>query len=148
MFFLAMHFDFGGGEKSGGQWWWLAIGCAAQAAPVGLPKISNDQSLIRQFIGRPTVGREMSRQMQGNGLDTGHHGVGMIRLFECGFHFAANPPPFFVADFAMNTAIGDDFNGAVGQQQVNQQAVIGFGVPDSQLREDIDRPLGSRLAFE
>ena len=49
------------------------------------------------------------------------------------------------ADLGVDAAVGDDLDVAVGQQQIDQHAVVVRGVPDPQLREDIQRPLPRRL---
>ena len=52
------------------------------------------------------------------------------------------------ADLGVDAAIGDDLDIAVGQQQIDQHAVIVGGVPDPQLRENIQRALARRLIAE
>ena len=55
--------------------------------------------------------------------------------------------PLRGADAAVEAAVGDDFDRVVGQQQIDQHAVIGFGVPDAQLAEQRDRPLPRMQPF-
>jgi hypothetical protein len=58
-----------------------------------------------------------------------------------------------VADFlpaggaypGVDAAVGDDLDVAIGEQKIYQHAVIVRGVPDPQLRKDIQRPLPRRL---
>src|SRR5260370_21707851 len=57
------------------------------------------------------------------------------------FHLAADFLPAIRADLGVDAAVGDDLDLAVGQQQIDQHAVIMLGVPDPQLRENIQRPL-------
>ena len=45
----------------------------------------------------------------------------------------------------VDTAIGHDLEIVVGQQQIDQDAVVVNGVPDPQLRKDIQCPLARRL---
>ena len=48
---------------------------------------------------------------------------------ERGFHVSADPFPGCAACKAMHAAVGDDLDFVVGQQQVNQHAVVVFGIP-------------------
>ena len=56
-------------------------------------------------------------------------------------HFAADRLPALRADVPMDAAVGDDFDVAVGQQQIDQHAVVVLGVPDPQRREHLERAL-------
>ena len=58
---------------------------------------------------------------------------------------AADLLPAGRADFGVDAAVGDDLDVAVGQQQIDQHAVVVRGVPDPQLRENIQRALPRRL---
>ncbi len=44
-------------------------------------------------------------------------------------HLSANGVPLFLWDPRMNPTVGNDFDAAVGQQQVNQDTVVVFGIP-------------------
>ena len=47
--------------------------------------------------------------------------------------------PRGVADTRVNASIGNDLDGAIGQQHVQQHAVVGLGVPDPQQAEYLER---------
>ena len=49
------------------------------------------------------------------------------------------------AHLGVNAAVGNDLDVAVGEQEIDQHAVIVRGVPDAELRENIQRPLPRRL---
>ena len=49
--------------------------------------------------------------------------------------------PALVTDMPMYAAIGDDFDFAVGEQYVNQDTVVFFGIPHAQQRKYVDRTL-------
>ena len=51
-------------------------------------------------------------------------------------------------DPGIDAAVGDDLDVAIGQQQIDQDAVVVGGVPDPQLRKDIQRTLSRRLIAE
>ena len=48
----------------------------------------------------------------------------------------------------MNTAIGDDFHSAIGEQQVHQHSAVAFGVPDAQAPEHVERAFARCLPGE
>ena len=54
----------------------------------------------------------------------------------------------FAADLGVDTAVGDDLDVAVGEQEIDQDAVVVRGVPDPQMREHIERALAHRLVLE
>src|SRR3569833_70013 len=60
-------------------------------------------------------------------------------------HESAHSLPFRGVDPAMDAAVGDDFQIAVRQQQIDQHTVIVFGVPHPQQREQFERPRARRL---
>ena len=49
------------------------------------------------------------------------------------------------ADLGVDAAVGDDLDVAVGEQEIDQHAVVVRGVPDAQMRENIERALARRL---
>ncbi len=49
---------------------------------------------------------------------------------ECSFHFPANLLPALQTDTRMDATVGDNFDVPVGEQQVNENTVVVFGVPD------------------
>ncbi len=54
--------------------------------------------------------------------------------------------PFRVVDPRVDAAVRDDLDRVIGQQQVDQHAVVVLGVPDAQLAEQRDRALARRGA--
>src|SRR5262249_60220717 len=52
------------------------------------------------------------------------------------------------ADPAVDAAVGNNLDIAVGKQKINQHAVIVRGVPDPQMRKDVERTLACRLIVE
>ena len=51
-----------------------------------------------------------------------------------------------VADLRVDAAVGDDLDVAVGEQQVDEHAVVVLGVPDAQRAEHLERALARRDA--
>src|SRR5512141_2899990 len=90
----------------------------------------------------------MPCQMLRHLLDAADHAPFEIRLSESGLHFAAYPLPFLRAHLFMNSAIGDDLHVPVSEQQVNQDAVVVFRIPNPQLGKDVDRALSRGLTSQ
>src|ERR1700676_680106 len=67
---------------------------------------------------------------------------------EIALHRLADFLPARTANFCIDAAIGDDLDLAVGQQQIDQHAVVVGGVPDPQMRKNIQRALPRRLILE
>ena len=67
---------------------------------------------------------------------------------ELGLHRAADRLPARSADLRIDAAIGDDLDVAVGEQQIDQHAVVVRGVPDPQMREHVERALAGGLVAE
>src|SRR5262249_6702035 len=63
-------------------------------------------------------------------------------------HLVADPPPLRGLHLRMDAAVDDDLRGSVGEQQVNQDAVVLLGVPHAQQREYLERAAARRLAGE
>src|SRR5438874_4595834 len=83
----------------------------------------------------------MPRQLARDRLDPLDGAACKISRSEIALHLGADFFPARGADLGVDAAIGDDLDIAVGQQQVDQHAVVVSGVPDPQLREDIQRAL-------
>src|SRR5450432_855168 len=64
---------------------------------------------------------------------------------EIALHVAADRLPASHADLGIDASIGDDLDVAVGQQQIDQHTIVVGGVPDAQMREQIERALARRL---
>src|SRR5690606_1712827 len=56
----------------------------------------------------------------------------------------ADLAPVAFVDLRRGGTIGDDLDGVVGQQHVQQHAVVGLGVPDAGLREHLERTIARR----
>src|SRR5258705_4995040 len=90
----------------------------------------------------------MHRQLARDRLDPLDGAACKISRSETAFHLGADFFPARGADLGVDASIGDDLDIAVGQQQVDQHAVIVGGVPDPQLRENIQRALPRGLTAE
>ena len=49
---------------------------------------------------------------------------------------------------SMDTAVGDNFDIVICQQQIYQHAIVMLGIPDIEMSEQIDRPLPWRQASQ
>src|ERR1700738_3037232 len=67
---------------------------------------------------------------------------------EIALHRLADFLPARAANFCIDAAIGDDLDLAVGQQEIDQHAIVVGGVPDPQMRKNIQRALPRRLILE
>jgi hypothetical protein len=56
--------------------------------------------------------------------------------------------PLGRANAGVDSPVGDDLHVAIGQQQIDQDTAVLFGVPDAELRKDLDRALSRRLTAE
>ena len=54
-------------------------------------------------------------------------------------HLRADGFPFGLADFRRDAAVGEDLDGVVGEQDVDQHAAVVLRVPDAQVREHFVR---------
>src|SRR6516165_11019329 len=63
-------------------------------------------------------------------------------------HVVANSGPTLGTDVRVDAAIGDDLDLAVGKQDIDQDAVVVRGVPDPQMRKDVESALARRLIVE
>src|SRR3954453_6334691 len=89
--------------------------------------------------------RKVLRQLPGHRLDAADHAALELPRPELDFHGAADALPTLGANLRIDTAIGDDLDIAVGEQEIDQDAVVVRGVPDAQLREHVERALARRL---
>jgi hypothetical protein len=51
-------------------------------------------------------------------------------------------------DLGVDAPIGNDFHSAIGEQEIDQQAVPVLGIPYPTLRKDLQCPLSRRLFFD
>src|SRR5438552_6119578 len=120
----------------------------ADPPPSGEGERLNHHRRIRQFIVAAAVFRKMPRQLARDRLDPLDGAACKISRSEIALHLGADFFPARGADLGVDAAIGDDLDIAVGQQQVDQHAVVVSGVPDAQLRENIQRAFPRGLIAE
>src|ERR1035438_7567642 len=94
------------------------------------------------------IGRKMRRELPRHRLDPLDDAGLEIPGLELGFHVAADLFPAARADMGFDAAVGDDFDLAVGEQQIDQHAVVVRGVPDPQMRKNVERALARGLIVE
>src|SRR3954451_4734545 len=92
--------------------------------------------------------RKMLRQVPRHRRAALEHAGLEISLAEFGFHRAADLLPFRGAGFRVDTAIGENLDVAVGQQEINQHAVIVRSVPNAQMRKNIQGTIAGRLVAQ
>ena len=87
----------------------------------------------------------MRGQFARHSFDALDHAALEISSPEIRFHLLADFLPAGGAYLGVDAAVGDDLDVAIGEQKVDQHAVIVRGVPDPELRENIQRPFPRRL---
>ena len=90
----------------------------------------------------------MPPQARRHSVHAGNGAALVVRFRKRTLHLLANSLPSGVARLGMNTSVGHDFNRLVGQQHVNQHAIVVRGVPHAQLREHLNSTFARGLAFE
>src|ERR1700722_11116345 len=104
--------------------------------------------LVRQFIAFTGLWRKIHRQLPRHGFDSlDDPGLKVSRL-EISLHIRADLPPALAAYMSVDAAIGDDLDLAVGEQEIDQHAVVVGGGPDPQVPENIQRAVPRRLILE
>src|SRR5277367_1196945 len=88
---------------------------------------------------------EMRRELPRHRLDALDDAGLEISRLEIRFHVAADFRPTACADFFVDAAISNDLDLAVGHQQIDHDAVVVGGVPDSQMRKNVECALPRRL---
>jgi hypothetical protein len=86
--------------------------------------------------------------MPANSVDSRDYAAFKLPLGKSGFHFSADAFPFFSPDSDVDPAIGNYFNVAVGEEQVNEHAVVMLGIPDMEVGKYLYRAFASRLIFK
>src|SRR4051794_6904225 len=89
--------------------------------------------------------REMLCELLGHRLDPANHAALELPRPELDFHGAADALPTLATNLRIDTAVGDDLDIAVGEQEIDQDTIVVRGVPDAQLREHVERALARRL---
>src|SRR5271165_3126703 len=103
---------------------------------------------IRQLVATRTLRREKFRELPRHRFDTPDRAGLELTAAKLRFHLAADFLPAGFALARINAAVGDDLDLAVGEQQIDQDAVVVLGVPDPQMREHVQRAIAGGLVAE
>src|SRR5271165_6566369 len=103
---------------------------------------------IRQLVATRTLRREKFRELPRHRFDTPDRAGLELTAAKLRFHLAADFLPAGFALARINAAVGDDLDLAVGEQQIDEDAVIVLGVPDPQMREHVQRAIAGGLVAE
>src|SRR5581483_10253272 len=109
--------------------------------------LSENHRPVRDFVLALGAARVVAREMRAHGLDAIDHAGLEAAVAKRLLHAAADPLPLGGADASMDAAVGENLNVAVGEQQVDQHAVVALGVPDAPLREHVERAIARRAAL-
>ncbi len=92
---------------------------------------SNHHRRVRQFIPPGPLRGKVRRQLPRHGFDSPEHAAFEVSRSEFSFHLDADLLPGRKAYLLVDATVGDNLEVAVGQQQIDQHAVIMGGIPDS-----------------
>ena len=135
----------GAGGAGGGR---NSVQPDSQASSTSPAPRLQQQRTVRKFIAVLSAVREVAPDQTGDGRHPRQRALLPATLAEFRFHAAAHRGPFVGRDQAIEAAVGNDLDGAVGVQHVHEHAVVEFGVPHAEAREDLQRPLARRLAAD
>src|SRR5207253_9921175 len=108
----------------------------------------DDHRRIRQLVAPRPVRRKVRRELPRDRLDPFDDATLEISRLEVSLHLGANFFPARRTDFRIDPAIGDDLDVAISEQQIDQHAVVVGGIPDPQLRKNVQRSLPRGLIPE
>src|SRR5262249_29624071 len=92
-----------------------------------------------------TTRRKILRKLARDILYSLDHARFEIAPPEIRFHVAADFCPTLAANMRIDAAVGNNLDPVVGKQQVDQDTIVVRGIPNAQMREDIERALARRL---
>src|SRR6516225_400744 len=95
-----------------------------------------------------TAWREIFGELPRHCRDAVDHATFELARRKLGLHRAADCLPTRSTNLRIDAAIGDDLDVAVGQQQIDQHAVVVRGVPEQQMRKYIERAFAGVLMAE
>ncbi|SEJ84555.1 hypothetical protein SAMN05192539_102069 [Paraburkholderia diazotrophica] len=84
--------------------------------------------------------REVFLEQCGNLLNTSYGTRLVFSALKLQLHHSADSFPFITRNPRMNPSVRNDFNIAVCQQEVNENAIVVFSVPDPKLGKRVYRP--------
>src|ERR1700690_1879048 len=100
------------------------------------PSFLQQSRAVRQLIARirrlGAVLRKMTRQQVADRVDAGNRPGFKAAGTEVFLHEAAYGRPLRLTDPALKAAVGDDFDMAIRQLDVDQHTVVRFGIPNAQ----------------
>ncbi len=108
----------------------------------------HDQRKTRELIDRRPPCRKVLLQQLTNLFNAPQHTRLEIAAPEVRFHCLANCFPFATIHLGMNASVRDDLDVTIGKQDIDEDAVVVFGVPDPQFRKDINRSRASRRSLQ
>ena len=109
-----------------------------RAQALGHWRLENDRR-VGNLVAPRTGARRMLRQQRRDLADSLLDAFGKAAGAERRLDLAADRLPRGVADTRVDAPIGDDFHRVIGEQHVQQDAIVGLGVPDSQQAEHFER---------
>ncbi len=102
----------------------------------------------REVIASRVLKRKVLLQQYCDLLDTVQHTGLIIALLEMSFHGLANRLPFAAVHPGVYAPVDDNFDVPVRKKQIDENAVVVLGVPDPQVRENLDGTVPRRDASQ
>src|SRR5580704_15891905 len=97
--------------------------------------------LVRQLVVAVPLARDVPTEDRAHALDTGDGALLELSLLVIPLHLAAYPLPLLLLNTRGDTAVGDDLNGAIGHEHVDEHPVVVRRIPYAELAEKLQRPL-------
>ena len=121
------------------------VGFMLGVRPLVEAPFSDHHRLVWQFVAATCVRGKVFRKFPRYRVNPLDYASLELASPEIIFHVVADLFPALRTDMGINAAVGDDFDVLVGEQQINQDAVVLCCVPDPQMRENIERAPPRRL---
>ena len=113
-----------------------------RATPRGSAEQRRVGQLVDVDVARPR--REVAHEQRVDGVDRAQQAGLEVAGLERALHRRRDLRPLGRRDDAVQAAIGDDLDRALGEQQIDQDAVVALGVPDAELAEQRDGAVARR----
>src|SRR5688572_956906 len=94
--------------------------------------LSEHGGTVDLLVDVPALGRKLTRQQRSGGLDAGENAVAPAAGAKLPLDQRADALPLALGDSRIETAVGDDLDIALREQDVDQHPVAFMGVPNAE----------------
>src|SRR5690348_105571 len=95
--------------------------------------------LIRQLIVAAACARKVTSEQRSYPEDADHRALAKAAGPIVVLHLAAHRVPFRRLDAGCDAPVGDDLDGMIGHEHIDQYTIVVLGVPDAELSEQLQR---------